>query len=143
MGNYQSYPAGDHEFSNLVFNLLVQKVEYAFSDLGAGDALTIVIPAGRIVLGVAHEVVTAFSGGTPALNVGDGSDVDFWIAPADVTLGSAGDFYSSIGGANAASGGVKYNATGRIVVDHATGLTQGAGVVYVFYLDPNENWRLS
>ena len=141
MANYEARKVGDHEFSFPQFPIRVQKVEYAFSDLDASDDLKIPVEAGQVVLAVAHEVVTAFSGGTPALDIGDGTDVDFWIINTELDLSTVGDFQISFSSAQPGSAGAKFNAAGNVQLSHAASLTAGEGIVYLLIIDPRTNWR--
>lgn len=140
MATYETYPVRDHEFDEVSFPVKVRTYDYAYTDL-VSNAYAIPIPAGTVILGVGHEVRTAFTGGTPAINIGDGSSTTYWIAAASITPGSQGNFYNSIGNTASGGGGRKYNSAGSVVVTHATDLAAGAGRVYVFMLDLNTNWR--
>lgn len=141
MANYESRRVGDHEFSFPHFPMRVQKVEYTYADLDASDDLKIPVEAGQVVLAVAHEVVTAFSGGTPALDIGDGTDVDFWIVNTELDLSTEGDFFISFASAQPGSSGAKFNAAGNVQLSHAASLSAGAGIVYLLIIDPRTNWR--
>lgn len=138
MATYESRKVGDHEFSFPSFPIQVQKVEYEWDDFDASDELKIPVEAGLAVLGVAHEVVTGFSGGTPTIDIGDGSTTDFWLGNADITETTAGDFQNSLAGA---VGGAKFNAAGNVVLTSSTELAAGAGAVYIFSIDARTNWR--
>jgi len=136
MATYESYKVGDHEFSVPSFGMKVLKYDYGFADLD----LTIPIDAGVIVLGVGHEVVTAFDGGTEAINIGDGSTTDLWMASAVVAPTSAGSFSHSF----PLKDGIKTGASAeKVVLTASTELTAGAGSVYLFIVDTRENWRTS
>ena len=143
MPKYESYKVGDTEFSFNSFPVIVAKHAYTFADLDASDDLKIPVESGHIVLGVAHEVVLAFTGGTPALDIGDGTDVDFWAVNTDLDLSTIGNFYNSMGSANAGGAGAKFNSGGIVQLSHAASLAAGSGVVYIIMLDLNTNWRTS
>lgn len=138
MANYESRRVGDHEFSFVSFPMQVQIVEYAFSDFDASYELKIPVESGLAVLGVAHEVTTAFSGGTPSIDVGDGSTTDFWLGTADITETVTGNFSNSL---SAGVGGAKFNSAGNVVLTSSTELAAGAGAVYIFSIDQRTNWR--
>ncbi len=141
MATYESYKPGDHEFSNVSFPVIVKFVDYDHTDLDASDDLYIPVDAGTVIIGVAHEVTEAFAGGSPSCTVGDVSQAAGWLASADISEASLGDFAFSLAKANAYSAGKKYNTAGVIIVAHAASLTAGKGRVYIFHLDTNENWR--
>lgn len=140
MANYESKRVGDHEFSFPSFPMQVQIVEYTYADL-VSDVLKIPVEAGQIVLAVAHEVTTAFSGGTPALDIGDGTDVDFWIVNTEMDMTSLGNFFTSWASAQPGAAGAPFTAAGNVVLTHAASLAAGAGRVILFIVDPRTNWR--
>jgi hypothetical protein len=119
----------------------VKVYEYTFADLDAGDDFKVVIPANTIVLNVGHEVVTAFAGGTPSCDVGDAADADGYIPTANISETVAGNLYFSQGGAGAYAQGRKYSVASQIIVAHATGLTAGAGKLYIEMLPLTGTWR--
>lgn len=140
MANYESKRVGDHEFTFPSFPMQVQITEYAFGDLSS-EVLKIPVEAGQVVLAVAHEVTTPFAGGTPALDIGDGSDADFWIIDTEMDMTSDGNFFNSWASAQPGMGGATFTAAGNVVLTHAVSLTAGAGKVFLFIIDPRTNWR--
>jgi hypothetical protein len=141
MATYESFREGDHEFTFISHPVIVQAIDYAYTDLDASDDLYIPVIAGTLMIGVAHEVVTAFSGGTPSCTVGDGDSSTGWLISTDITETSQGNFAFSLAKANTYSPGKLYSAGGYIIVTHAASLAAGAGRVYLFFIDMNENWR--
>jgi hypothetical protein len=142
MAKYEAYrETGDSEFDFVSFPLICFKVDYAFDDLNASFEYVIPIEANHMVLGVAHEVTTVFSGGTPALDIGDGTDADYWIVDTEMDMTSSGNFFTSFGSAQPGQAGAKFNTSGKVVLTHVTGLTQGEGTAYVFMLNFSGNWR--
>jgi hypothetical protein len=140
MANYESRKVGDHEFSFPTFPLRVQVVEYAWDDLSS-DVLKIPVEAGDLVLAVAHQVTTPFAGGTPALDIGDGTDADFWIVNTEMDMTADDNFFNSLGSAQPGSAGFPFTAAGNVVLTHAASLTAGAGTVFLLIVDTRTNWR--
>lgn len=91
------------------------------------------VPAGTFIppYGVAIVVTTLFAGGTPSLDIGDGSDDDGWIDTADITEGTAGTYAGTEAntGAYAATG--KYYST-QDTLDAVVSASLSAGEAYVF-----------
>lgn len=106
-------------------------LNYDFDD----TALTIYIPATAanpiLLKSVQHIVRTAFAGGTPAINIGDGTDTDAFITAAEITEATAGNVATSYGGAAASADGMYFTAAGTVVVTLSASLSAGAGTVLV------------
>lgn len=75
------------------------------------------------LLEVGHIVLTAFSGGTPAIDVGDGTTSDKYIGSASVTEGTAGNRVVSAVGA-------KLTARGVVKVTLSASLAAGKGLLF-------------
>ncbi|MFQ5592335.1 MAG: hypothetical protein ACE5HE_14330 [Phycisphaerae bacterium] len=92
----------------------------------------ITVPAGSFVppYGVTLYVAEVFAGGTPSLDVGDGSDTDGWVDTTDVTETTAGCYSGTEAntGAYAATGKV-YTAEDTIDVVVSASLTGGTAYV--------------
>lgn len=77
------------------------------------------------VLGLKNAVLTAFSGGTPAIDIGDGTTADKYIAKTAIAETSAGDLASSV------TCGLKLTASAKIVATVSGGATAGKGALIV------------
>jgi hypothetical protein len=107
-------------------------------ELTSGTIAVIDVPANTFIppFGVVIDVVTLFAGGTPSIDVGDGSDTDGWIDTTNITETTAAMY------AGTAAAGAAYSVTGKVYTSAdtidvvvSTGLT--AGKAYVFaYLVP-------
>ena len=129
---------GTSDLEHMVAGIDISTVEYSVANMAAG-VFSVPVKPGVIILGVGHEVKTAFSGGaTPTVNVGDGTTANKFAATADIVPGTAGTFTVKLGGANAK----KYNASGAIVVTAHVDVTAGAGKLFIFTIDLNSNGRL-
>lgn len=74
---------------------LSSTVDFAVNNGGSADVIQMVaIPAGTMVLSVAHLVVTA-EGGTSTGTIGDGTDADGWIASVDNNATAATVLFSN------------------------------------------------
>jgi len=112
MATYSTYPTGQtiaHTggpyASAPSFAILTGTFDASKRNLAAADVVELInVPAGTYVAKVFYKVQTADA--TQTLNVGDGADVDGWVAAADV--GTAGNTAAG-GGAFAAAG--KYYTT--------------------------------
>ena len=82
-----------------------------------------------LVKEVVHVVEVAF-GASATLDVGDGSDDDYWIDQADITENTAGDVTSSLNAA-APHNGRWYTANGQVKVTVGGTHTAGAGRLLV------------
>lgn len=98
-------------------------------------AEVLTIPAGSWVppYGVSLEIVEAFAGGTPSIDIGDGSDPDGWVDTTEVTEGTLGTYTGIASGY--ATTGKYYASTDTIDAVVATGLTNGTAYLYVRYWD--------
>lgn len=134
MAKYESHMVGDSEFSFVSFPLIVTRKEYAYSEL----PLTIPVDAGRLILGVGHEVTTVFAGGTPAVSIGNGTSTNFWMTTTVLAPTSTG-FQSSL--AAISTGQLTGSSAGRVVLTGSTELSSGNGAVYIYQFDLNTNWR--
>lgn len=102
-------------------------------------AEVLTIPAGSWVppYGVSLQIVEAFAGGTPSIDVGDGDNDDGWIDTTDVTEGTLGTYTGDGGHAVYAVTGKYYATTDTIDAVVATGLTNGTAYLVVRYWDVN------
>jgi len=109
----------------------VLRLNFIFS--AAGAALQLAIPASveePIFLDeVIFIVTTAFAGGTPSIDVGDGTTADAYIATADITETSLGDVSRSLTAAQPKADGEYLTAERRVTVTLSASLTAGAGTV--------------
>jgi len=112
----------------------VVELDYVFNSTGA--ALTLVLPATVanpiILFAVMHAVRTAFAGGTPSIDIGDGTDVDGYLDSTDITETTAGNFANSMTAASAdavLNEGEYLTAPRSITVTLSASLTAGAGKV--------------
>jgi len=83
--------------------------------------------------GVSIYVETAFAGGTPSIDIGDGSDTDGWIDTTDITETTIGT-YSSTAAAYAVTGKY-YSAADTIDAVVSASLTAGSARVMVQMVD--------
>lgn len=143
MATYESYKTGDHEFSNVSFPIVTFYKLIDHADLNASFQYDIPIEAGKIVLGVSGLVTETFTGGTPVIDIGDGSDADGFIDSTQTDLAVTADaFACSIGfSTNAYAKGRYYAAAGVVRLTCATGLTAGKIKLFVHMLDTSTNWR--
>ncbi len=130
---------GSSDVEKRVAPVYARTVEYDYSKLDASHLLRIPVAPNTVVLGVAHEVLTAFVGGTPAIDVGDGTTANKFVATADVVPGTAGTFTLKMGGANCK----KYTNSGAIVITGSAGLTAGKGKLTIFEINYDGNGRLA
>jgi len=98
-------------------------------------AEVVVIPAGSWIppYGVSLQIVEAFAGGTPSIDIGDGDDDDGWIDTTEVTEGTLGT-YTGVAAAYSTVGKY-YASTDTIDATVATGLTNGTAYLVVRYWD--------
>lgn len=111
----------------------VLALDYDYDDTGTGlqipiDATT---AAPIFVESVFHIVRTAFAGGTPSVDVGDGADADGWVDTLSITETSAGNVARSSPAANseAYTAGKLYTSGDNITVTLSASLTAGAATV--------------
>lgn len=114
----------------------VLKLDYTWESTGEGLILRIPASAAYPVFlfDVAHIVRVLFSGGTPAIDVGDGTTADGYIKAASITEGTAGDLAYARDKANAEviSEGKYLTANAQIKVTLSASLAAGAGTVLAF-----------
>jgi hypothetical protein len=71
-------------------------VSQPFTFASAGATLNLFeITPGLEVVEVVLVILTPFSGGTPAIDIGDSDDGDSWIDTLDITEGTAGSYRGS------------------------------------------------
>ena len=129
-----SSPPG-HEFANPTVVEEIKVVTYQPSDL-VNTVLSVPVEAGTFVTGVGHIVETAFTGGTPAIKIGDSGDDDCYGAAAAFSPTTPGNFVMN------ASGPKYYSGLDAIRVTHAAGLTGGKGKVFVRFFRTSGDWRV-
>lgn len=108
----------------------IKKYNFTYADLQTGKKFYIPVPAGSYVLGVIHRVVTAYTGTTPVVDIGD-TDADGFVAAASVETANA--VVNSLGSAAAYGNGKYYPATGTIVCDFTDDAVAGASEVLVLF----------
>lgn len=116
---------------NAVQPRVVRSREITYADTGT-TVPAVDVPAGWVVppYGVTVVVETALSGGTPAIDVGDGDNDDGWIDNTDVTEGTAGAYSGTEANTGAyAQAGKHYSSVDTIDVTLSASLT--AGVLYL------------
>lgn len=128
-----SHRATHQQADGLVYLPFARKYPVVQSSLDANKKLFLPVEKGQTVLGVSHRVITAFNGTTPSLTVGDAADADGYIPAANVSIGSVGNFYFSLGGAGAYAQGKYYTASGYIVLDYNNDCTEGEAEVMVYF----------
>lgn len=91
----------------------------------------IAVPAGSFVNKVVVIVTTAFSGGTPSLDIGDGDDVDGWVDTLDITeAGATGGYPGTVYASEYVGAGGKYYAAAD-TIDAVVSASLAAGNAYV------------
>lgn len=140
MATFAAYGTGHSEFSMNSFPAFVLKFDYTVADL-VSLKYKIVVPTNMYIIAVGHEVLTAFSGGTPDVLVGTATDDNAYITTGACTLSSVGDYVLSSGLSGALAGGKKVAQGDQIVVLHAASIAAGAGRVHVIGYSMDENWR--
>ncbi|RUM47295.1 MAG: hypothetical protein DSY80_01025 [Desulfocapsa sp.] len=138
-----SHGVGDSDLTLLARSVDVLVYEYTYADLDSSDDFYIPLDADTIVEKVGHLVTTAFTGGTPAIIIGDGDDDNGYLETGVADPTAANDFVTSKHGSYAYSAdGVYYSTPGFVRVGHATGLTAGAGKVIIWMTRLNQlSWR--
>ena len=93
------------------------------------------IPAGTLIppQSAMIQILTAFAGGTPSLDIGDGDDDDGWIDTTAITEGTPGP-YADVD-ADLAVTGKYYSAAGQIKAKVSASLTAGKAYVFIYMLD--------
>jgi hypothetical protein len=104
----------------------VRVLEYTWESSGEGLILRVpASPSEQIfVTDLVHLVTTAFAGGTPLIDIGDGTTADFFIAQAAITATAAGNLAR-------AKLGKKLVANGQVKITLSASLSAGAGTVEV------------
>lgn len=125
---------GDSTLQYKIEGYWVRSRQITNSDTGTTVAI-IDVPAGTFIPphGIAIVVETAFAGGTPSLDIGDGGDPDGWIDTTAITEATPGT-YADVDAAYAAAG--KYYSSAD-TIDAVVSASLTAGEAYVFaYLIP-------
>jgi len=114
----------------------VLKLDYNWDSAGEDLILRIAADAAHPVLlfDVAHIVRVLFSGGTPAIDVGDGTTADGYIKAASITEGSAGDlaYARDVANSEVLAEGKYLTANAQVKVTLSVSLAAGAGTVLAF-----------
>ena len=107
----------------------VRSREITSADTGSTVAI-LDVPAGTLIPphGICIVVTTAFEGGTPSLDIGDGDDTDGWIDTTAITEATAAT-YADVDAAYAAAG--KYYSAAD-TIDAVVSASLTAGAAYVF-----------
>jgi len=111
----------------------------AITDSDTGSTVAAIdIPANTVIPphGVWFQVVTAFAGGTPSVDVGDGSDTDGWVDTTAITEGTPGS-YADVDAAYAVTG-KHYSSADTIDCVVSASLTAGCGYVYALLYDVSD-----
>lgn len=108
------------------------------STFAAATTPVIDVPAGTFVEKVILVITTAFGGGVPSIDVGDGDNDDGWIDTNDVTEGTKGAYVGDETTTAAYCLGKYYESADTIDVKVAAGLTSGAGYVLAHFLPMDE-----
>ena len=116
----------------------VRSRQFTFADKNSTKAV-LDVPENTFIppLGVVVIITTAFAGGTPTIDVGDGADPDGWVDNTDVTGGTAGAYAGTETNTAAYSGSGKlYSAADTIdVVLPNEAITAGEGYVMAYMVD--------
>jgi hypothetical protein len=94
------------------------------------------VPAKTLIppFGVVIVVTTLLDGGTPSIDIGDGTDADGWIDTLDITETTAGTYAGTETNSALATTGKYYAAADTIDAVVATGLTAGAAYVFAYMI---------
>lgn len=109
-----------------------KKITYA----DEGSTVDIIdIPAGTLIPphAVMIQIIDAFEGGTPSIDIGDGDDDDGWIDTTAITEGTEGP-YADVDAALAVTGKY-YSSAGKIKAKLAASATAGEAYVFVYMLN--------
>ena len=140
---HESHVVTQDEFESLSFQSFWLRLDYDYEDIPAGLTKTFVVPLNHVILGVAHLVVSGFSGSALTLDIGDGSNDDGYVDNTNLTLGTAEDFYYGGGGANAlAQGTFDLDAAQSVVLTFNEAPTAGEGSVLIHCLGLGTSWRV-
>lgn len=97
------------------------------------------VPAKTFVSKVSLIVTEVFAGGTPSIDVGDGTNDDGWIDTTDVTETTAGTYAGDGGDAVWALGGKYYSAADTIDAVISASLSNGTAYVVAHFLPLNNS----
>lgn len=118
----------------------VRSRQITYADTGATVAI-LDVPAGTLIppWGVVAVVTTLFAGGTPLLDIGDGSDVDGWIDQDDITATSTGTYAGDETTTGAyAKTGKYYSAADTIDAVVSASLSAGEAYVFAYMIDVSD-----
>ncbi len=122
-----------HQESEGVASLpYARKFAYTYADLDSNHKFFIPIDAGTTILHLTHRVTTAFAGGTPSATVGDSGSTTKYLASSDISEVTLNDMADSLTAGSPVEPQY-YASANYIVVTHASGLTDGAGELVVYY----------
>lgn len=119
----------------------VRSRQFTFADKNSTKAV-LDVPAKTFIppLGVVVVITTAFSGGTPTIDAGDGANPDGWVDNTDVTEGTKGAYAGTETNTAAYSGSGKFYETADtidvVLPDEA--ITAGEGYVLAYMLDVSD-----
>lgn len=96
------------------------------------------VPANTLIppFGVVLKMVTACAGGSPSIDIGDGSDTDGWIDTTEITE-SGTDTYGGHTNAYALNGKV-YTTADTIDAVVSASMTAGKGYVIAYMVDVSD-----
>lgn len=126
----------------LVATNVLKAVKQTVNYDDASPVTVVTLPAGSIVIAVAVNITTIFAGTSPALDIGDATDPDGFLANPYITETTLGWYYS-IG---TSWGAYLYNATNKkdfkfyiaetavLATIGGASLTQGVADVYIIYI---------
>lgn len=144
-GIRSAFDVGRDEFKVTGLVPYFRKIEIKYDQLAASTYdFDIPIQARTLILGVAARIDTAFAGGTPTLDIGDGSNADCFIdsTNSDIDPTSAGAVANSqVIAANAFAKGLYYASAGVVKVTGAADLTDGKVTVLIQELQTADGWR--
>ena len=138
MATYNAYPGADGALivdgngSNAAGAPAVTVLDGTFDasllNLAANDVVEVIkVPKGTLVLNVMYEVINGDA--TQTVNIGDGADVDGWVAAASVATAGA----TGLGaGALASAGGKFYSADDTIDIECPTAKAHDTMKIRVF-----------
>jgi hypothetical protein len=119
----------------------VRSRKFTFADKNSTKAV-LDVPANTFIpsLGVVLLITTLFAGGTPTIDVGDGTNTDGWIDNTDVTVGTVGAYAGTETNTAAFSGtGKLYTAADTIdVILPNEAITAGAAYAMAYMIDVSD-----
>jgi len=115
----------------------VRSREITEADTGTTVAI-LDVPAGTLIPphGALIVVTTLFAGGTPSIDIGDGTTTDGWIDTTAITEATAGT-YADVDAAYAVTGKY-YSAADTIDAVVSASLTAGNAYVFVYMIDVSD-----